>query len=403
MLDPEYLRQITDAAEAIASEIHDAVMVKMVQRMVKRWGDTGEFKVSQQEAWQLKTIMESGYLKADIQKEIAKKTGALLKTVKGAFKDALVESVKWSAKVFEAAGIAAEELGMSPFVIRLAQRALNATNNTLTNMTRTTADAAQQTFIRECDKAYNLAASGAVGETQAIADAIEQVSQTASTVTYTKNGKTHTDSVETAVTRAVRTGIGQMSGDIEKQRMDEFDWDIILVSAHLGARYGDGGENASNHFWWQGKFYSKSGKDKRFPPFSVTGYGTGEGLSGWNCRHSFGAGDGVFNPYEKYDSDENKRIYDLTQKQRARERRVRALKHDVLALKTAISATSDPELKDELQRRYHSRCVALYNANNAYMEFCGKNNLRPLDDRLAAAGFTGRDFSEVKKEALRAN
>ena len=42
--------------------------------------------------------------------------------------------------------------------------------------------------------------------------------------------------------------------------------------------------------------YSRSGKSKKFPPFSLTGYGTASGLSGVNCRHSFGASDGEFNP-----------------------------------------------------------------------------------------------------------
>lgn len=38
-------------------------------------------------------------------------------------------------------------------------------------------------------------------------------------------------------------------------------WKIVLVSAHLGARTGDGGENFTNHFWWQGKFYRLDDED----------------------------------------------------------------------------------------------------------------------------------------------
>ena len=36
---------------------------------------------------------------------------------------------------------------------------------------------------------------------------------------------------------------------------------IGQVSAHLGARTGDGGENHTNHFWWQGKFYRLDDED----------------------------------------------------------------------------------------------------------------------------------------------
>lgn len=41
---------------------------------------------------------------------------------------------------------------------------------------------------------------------------------------------------------------------------------------------------------WQGKVFCVSGKDTRYPPFyESTGYGTGAGLCGWNCRHNFPA------------------------------------------------------------------------------------------------------------------
>ena len=51
------------------------------------------------------------------------------------------------------------------------------------------------------------------------------------------------------------------------------------VTAHAGAR--------PEHAEWQGKIYSRSGKSKKYPSLvKVTGYGTGPGLGGWNCRHS---------------------------------------------------------------------------------------------------------------------
>ena len=64
------------------------------------------------------------------------------------------------------------------------------------------------------------------------------------------------------------------------------------VSAHRGAR--DKGIGPENHKSWQGKCYHIGG-DKTvdgvlYPDFErVTGYGTGEGLAGWNCRHHWTA------------------------------------------------------------------------------------------------------------------
>lgn len=55
--------------------------------------------------------------------------------------------------------------------------------------------------------------------------------------------------------------------------------DLVEVTAHAGAR--------PEHAEWQGKVYSRSGKSKKYPDLvEVTGYGTGPGLGGWNCRHS---------------------------------------------------------------------------------------------------------------------
>lgn len=55
--------------------------------------------------------------------------------------------------------------------------------------------------------------------------------------------------------------------------------DLVEVTAHAGAR--------PEHAEWQGKVYSRSGKSKKYPPLKEsTGYGTGAGLGGWNCRHS---------------------------------------------------------------------------------------------------------------------
>ena len=52
------------------------------------------------------------------------------------------------------------------------------------------------------------------------------------------------------------------------------------VTAHAGAR--------PSHAEWQGRRYSLSGKSKEYPSLEeATGYGTGDGLKGWNCRHDF--------------------------------------------------------------------------------------------------------------------
>ena len=211
----------------------------------------------------------------------------------------------------------------------------------------------------------------------------------------------HRDTIETATLRAVRTGTAQATAAITDARMNEMGWDIVLVSAHMGARYGDGGENYTNHYWWQGKFYSRSGKDKRFPPFSVCGMGDVQGIEGANCRHSYGPGDGVNNPFEKYDSEENKRIYDLTQKQRAMERSIRKQKRMVMGLKAAVDSAPTDDARAIEDAEYQKAAATLAEQNKAYNEFCEKNDLRPLQDRLAIAQWNRKQAAAARGAAQR--
>ena len=56
------------------------------------------------------------------------------------------------------------------------------------------------------------------------------------------------DSIETATLRAVRTGISQMTAQIQLARAKEMGVNLVIVSSHLGAR--------PSHEEWQGKIYS---------------------------------------------------------------------------------------------------------------------------------------------------
>ena len=111
-----------------------------------------------------------------------------------------------------------------------------------------------------------------------------------------------------------------------------------------------------------------------------TGYGTGEGLCGWNCRHNLGPGDLEFNPYKTYDSEENKQAYDLSQKQRSMEARIRRTKAKMAGLREA-----------GMDEEYNKAARLLERQNGAYREFCRENGLKPLMERIQTAQWTRED------------
>lgn len=398
MLDPRYLQHIADGAEEIASQLHTYIIRQIIDRMMIRIGRGDDYLLTSSDRWRIQILQDAGYLLEDITVELSKITKRQEKEIKAAMEEAGVKALEYDHKIYEAAGLSPTPLTQSPQLIRLMERNMTATMGEWENYTRTTAEAAQRLFINECDSAYQLVSSGAVSYTQAVKEAVNNVVSGGVIVQYPSG---HKDTIETATARAVRTGVAQATGDISIKRMEEMDWDIILVSAHIGARTGDGGQNPGNHLWWQGQFYSRTGSDRRFPPFSQTGYGTGEGLCGWNCRHSFGSGDGINNPYKDIQTADNYKVEQLEKRQRTLERRIRKTKREVMGIQEAVDKCKDESAKFEMQLDLDRKSYLLQRQNKAYNEFCKENDLRTQQERLQIARCNREQAAKARGAARR--
>ena len=143
-------------------------------------------------------------------------------------------------------------------------------------------------------------------------------------------------------------------------------------------------------------------KEKIFPsPFSVCGFGNVQGICGANCRHSYGPSDGEFNPYEKIDTEENKRAYDLSQEQRGYERKIRDTKRKTLAIKEGRDAADDKAIKDALDLDYQKSAAKLQEQNKAYKEFCEKNGLKTRAERTQIAKWDREQAAQARGAATR--
>lgn len=398
MLSPNYLQHIAEGSEEIASQLHTYIIRQIIDRMMIRIGRGDDYLLTSSDRWRIQILQDAGYLLEDITAELSKYTKRQEKEIKAAMEDAGIKALEYDHKIYEAAGLSSMPLTQSPALIRLMERNYRATLGEWKNYTRTTAQSAQRLFINECDMAYNKVMSGATSYTQAVKAAVDNVVSGGVIVQYPSG---HKDTIETATARAVRTGVAQATGDISIKRMEEMNWDIILVSAHIGARTGDGGQNPGNHLWWQGQFYSRTGKNKRFPPFSQTGYGTGEGLCGWNCRHSFGSGDGVNNPYKDIQTADNYKVEQLEKRQRTLERRIRKTKREVMGMQEAVDKCKDKPAKFEMQLELDRKSYLLQRQNKAYNEFCKTNDLRTQQERLQIARWNREQAAKARGAARR--
>lgn len=245
MLSPDYLLHISEGAEEIAEQLHSDILKRIVKRVMLRIGRGDNYLMTAQDKWAIENLQQAGYLLENIQSEIAKATKRQQSEIAEAMEDAGVRALDYDDKIYRDAGLAPIPLTQSPELIRLMQRNYELTINTWKNFTDTFALASQQLFISECDKAYTLVASGALSYTQAVREAINRIVTDGVVVKYPSGVET---SIEAATLRCVRTGISQMTAQVQLARAKEMGVDLCIVSSHLGAR--------PSHAEWQGKIYS---------------------------------------------------------------------------------------------------------------------------------------------------
>ena len=392
MLDPNYLLHISEGAEEISEKLHADIVKRIINRMALRIGRGEDYFLTAQDKWQIENLQQSGYLLEDIQQEIAKTTKMQQTEIAEAMEEAGVTALNYDDKIYQSVGLSPTPLTQSPELIRLMQRNYEATMGEWTNFTRTMADEAQRLFINQLDMAYTLVSTGALSYTQAVREVLNNVVSDGVVVTYPSG---HTDTIETATLRAVRTGVSQATAQIQVARMDEMDVDLVITSSHLGAR--------PSHQVWQGKVFSRSGKSSKYPPFEEsTGYKTVSGLCGANCRHSFSPYfEGMDNPFEQYDSEENLKQYEKESRQRTLERRIRNTKREVMGLKEAVDNCKDDKLKFELDMEYQRKSALLAKQNKVYKDYCNKNGLKPLSERIQIAKWDRQQAAAARGAAKR--
>lgn len=293
----------------------------------------------------MQRLVESGKVYENVLDELSKLTGKSEAALREIFKKAGVKAMKFDNAIYKAAGLNPLPLNLSPAMPQVLAAGLRKTQGVIRNLTLTTASSAQNAFIEAADLAYMQVSSGAFDYISAIQAAVRQVAKKGLPVINYASGRQ--DQLDVAMRRTVLTGVSQTAAQLQITRADEMGQDLVQTSAHIGAR--NIGEGPANHESWQGKVFSRSGKSKKYPDFiSSTGYGTGPGLCGWNCRHSFypffeGISENAYGQAE-LDSYANKTVtyngkemnmYDATQYQRGVERKIRHWKRQAGALEAA--------------------------------------------------------------------
>lgn len=352
-------------------------------------------------------------LKADkaFQKEVAENTLAYKKKVKELLEEVRKEFLKRNdaltadcgdmsyfddLKTWEQSG---KTLQDNSFLPQLVQAIQKQTMDTVRNLTKTTGfksmygyEAMENLYQRELDKAMIKLCTGTFSKEEIVYEAVHSLADSGlRSIDFSSGWSMQLD---TAVKLAVRTGNHQLSGKIMDANIMQTGENLVYVSKHWGARNKDTGH--ANHQQWQGRVYfvkegqnysdeaRRIGQDTITSLWYATGYsvdGAHEndplGLYGYNCRHSHNVWfEGVSN-YPEEDPEPkpvtiNGKTYDyyaLTQKQRAMERSVRALKREREALKALGMDTKD--ITKKIRRKM-----------TEYEEFCKDTKVKANINRM---------------------
>ena len=362
-----------DRIIALYQQLEDDILSAVIRRILKMG------YVSEASKHQLEVLQAAGLLYDDIVQLIADRTDACTAQVKALFEDAGVQTVEIDNSLHEAAGALPIDIRQDSSTRQVLEAGYKKTLGTMRNLVSTTATQTQTAFIQTCDRIYMQVSSGAFSYQEAIMNALRALADTGAEVVYPTK---HKDRMDVAVRRCVLTGVSQTAAAVSLRQAEDAGCYLMEITAHSGAR--------PDHAEWQGQLVTITGKNAgkiidglRVFTLSEIGYGSGEGFKGWNCRHNWHAYyPGLSTP--NYTPEELKKLdkpcisyngklyteYEVSQMQRAQERRVRAWKRRCITAQEGVNSATDEATNAAAQAEYSKSAVHL-KANEAKLkDFC---------------------------------
>ena len=384
MLAPDYLDHAPDRLVLLFQQVEDDILRDVARRISKMEALTPTAN------WQLWRYEQTEALRQDVVKKLARYTGRSEAEIRRLMQEAATRAMENEDEIYYHYGKEPTPFSENATLQALLNAGYQQTAGTFHNLTATTANTVSGQFEAALDRAHLKVSSGAFDYKNAVKSAVDSLADTMKYVTYPTG---HTDTLEVAARRAVLTGVNQTGAKLQVARADEMGVEFFETTAHGGAR--------PSHAEWQGRQFHRGGAvdymGKHYPDFeAATGYGTGAGLCGWNCRHTFFA---IFpelgappawtqeslealNARDiKYNGGRYTR-YEISQMQRARERTVRKYKRRYLAEDAAGADTT-------------ASAVKLRQARQDLADFISATGGRADSARTSVAGFGRSEGSKA--------
>jgi hypothetical protein len=402
MPSPEYLKDSTREIEALSYDYSEETISIIAAALAGLKKD-----MSEEEVREFVTSV-SGQVNEDVLEKRSSYSGMSEAAIRKAVQEAGEKTIRENSEISEAAGLGkiTQNAAMEAAVNQMEREAVREA----INLTGTTAISSQEAFISAANQAYQNIRSGNMSYGSAVASAIKEAAKRGTLVYYPSG---HRDKIEVAMRRTVLSAVNKGSGEMTLLSCQAAGCEYVETTAHSGAR--------PSHAVWQGRVFKLNGSAPGYDNFyEATGYGTGAGLCGWNCRHSFymffpGISAPAYSRSMLRDYEERKfewngtkyTDYECAQIQRGYERKIRESRRTLIGYESARKNAADESLKEKLASDFQNESVRLKRLEKEMREFCKETGRYVDSSRLfTISGDTGNaDWftRSISQKAVHAN
>lgn len=386
--------KIQSAIKSIIS-IYSKMEVELIEKIAEHFKINEEFINS--DYWYFEKLKELGGLNNETLKLLEEYTGKTKKELAKAMKDIGISSIpvdQLNIATQKNALLNPETIINSANIQNIIQYSYDEIEKSFLNLNKTIQEQVRKTYTDIITETYIKTNAGVCSYQEAILESLDKLGDKGiSILTYQdKNGNIKNYDVVGTVRRDLLVATRGLAGKVNEEVIKESGNHIVRVTNHFGARTGDGGEDYTNHAWWQEKQFfcwnydgNATEEEKKLPDFMEhCNYGDVQGIVGINCKHLFTVWYGSTKKEDLgFTYDENKEEYEKTQKQRYLENGTRKWKRKQVIAKKSLD-----------EEQYKKASLKAREWQDRLSEFTEENNLKRDYSREHIKGYKSVNTKE---------
>ena len=386
MLTPAQTEELPIELEKQFRDLEQRVMSDVVRRLKLNGND-----ITRSADWQINRLVELGKSQEEIKKYLANALKMSDNEIEKAYQKVIDEGYAQNEEIYKQADKDFIPYEDNQELQQLVSATKEQTQGEFKNITQSLGFATKDTagnikfqpiadyYQKTLDSAMLDIATGMFSYNTVLNRVVTEMTNSGlRTVDYASGWSNR---VDVAARRAIMTGITQVTAKVNEDTAKDLGTNTFEVSYHSGAR--------PSHAEWQGGIYTYEELE------TICGLGTGEGLCGWNCYHSYspfipGISEPTYTKQElaRMKAEDAKPVdyygkkytkYEALQRQRTLETRMRAQREKIKLLQEG-GADEDSIITARAKYRVTS---------SQYAQFSKAMNLPQQRDRIYQDGKGG--------------